>query len=315
MKLWPFTELTPVKAAITARDTAVTKHDRLVTQLTQTQAELAKVKADAADAALRESAIEVFEISGEVGQCTAAVEALNSAVATANSEVAAAERLLASARDAELRAASVAELTGLIDQIEAVSLPFRDALSDLLVPLQRGGQLNHDVRAATGFFEILQADVGLMLGNATTALGIYAKQIEGGAAPAALPKPAPTPVATYAPPPTTTAVLPLYDIRWRDHTGTVRYVASGWDCSLPPTLAQRSITSGICVACDDPRAVKARRERGSVNCDPDRCVDLDCANPVPPPPPIERWMRPFAEPKWQLPAGSAPRPWISKGLP
>jgi hypothetical protein len=310
MKLFGQRAFTAVEQAQAALEQCVTKRERIAAQFAQSQAELASVKGAAADAALRESALEVSEIAGDVAQCAAAVEALEHALGTADAEVVKAEQALAVERDREQRAASVAELTALIDQIEASSLPFGDALADLLAPLRKAAEISHDVKASCGFVELLQSDMPQMLENATSALGLYARNIELGSAPARLPRPAPTPVAISASPPPTTSVFPLFDIRWTDHAGAIRYAARGWDAPLPIATAQRALVAGIVVAGDSPQAVQGRKERGSVHADLDRAVDLDQANPTPPPPPPERWINP-SRAVWQLP-GDTPPSWFGK---
>jgi hypothetical protein len=307
MKLWPRPEFTPVEQAQAALVTTQERRDRIATQLTQSQAELSKIKSDAASAALREAPLEVAEISADVAQCAAAVEALEHALGAADGEVHQAEQALAVERDREQRAASVAELTALINEIEAAALPFGDALADLLSPLREAAEVSHDVKASCGFVELLQSDMPQMLENAVVALGIAARNIELGSAPARLPRPAPTPVARSAPAPTT-SVFPLSDIKWTDAEGMPRHAARGWDAPLPIVTAQRALVAGIVVAADSPQAIQGRKERGSVHADLDRAVDLDQTNPTPPPPPAERLINP-SKAVWQLP-GDTPPAWF-----
>jgi hypothetical protein len=302
-------EQTPVQIAEAALGTAQERRDRLAVQLTQTQAELATIKQQAASAALREAPLEVSEIAGEVAAQCAAVEALAAAHAAASAEVVAAEQALAVERDREQRAASVAELTALVAEIRSGAPPFKAALGNLVGLLNRGGEISHDAKSVAGVFTQVEIDADELLRTACAALEHHAKQIGAGLGRATLPRPQPAPVAIPAPPPTT-PMVPLYDVRWSDAAGAIRYAAYGWDCPLPIATAQRALVAGICVACDDPRAIKARRERGSVHADLDRAVDLDQTNPTVPGPPAERLINP-SKAVWQLP-GDTPPSWFGK---
>ena len=308
MKLFSATrELTPVEAAAAALEQCVTKRDRLAGQVAGAQSQLVQIKEQAASAALCERAIEVEEIAADVATAQATYEALTTALGAADGEVHQAEQALAVERDRAQRAASVAELTALINEIEAAALPFGDALADLLSPLRKAAEFSHDVKASCGFVELLQSDMPQMLENAVVALGIAARNIELGSAPARLPRPAPTPVARSAPAPTT-SVFPLSDIKWTDAEGMSRHAARGWDAPLPIATAQRALVAGILVPADSPQAVQGRKERGSVHADLERAVDLDQANPTPPPPPAERLINP-SKAVWCLP-GDTPPAWF-----
>jgi hypothetical protein len=309
MKLFGTTrEQTPVEQAQAALDQCVTKRDRLAGQVEQAQSELARIKQQAADAALREAPLEVAEIAADVAQYAAAVEALEHALGAADGEVHQAEQVLAVERDREQRAASVAELTALINEIEAAALPFGDALADLLAPLRKAAEFSHDVKASCGFVELLQSDMPQMLENAVVALGNYARNIELGSAPARLPRPAPTPVAISAPP-ATRSIMPIFDLCWTDNAGQQRHAAKHWDIGLPVILAERAIRCGIAYPSEDQRATTLRRERaGGPVPNFDRLVNLDEVDPQPPSPPAERLINPHLT-QWQMP-GDTPRAWI-----
>jgi hypothetical protein len=293
MKLFGATrEQTPVEIATAALEQCAAKRDRLDVQLADAGRELVEYKDAAAAAALSENVSLAVDLADDVANIVARHEALEHAVGIATAELHQAEATLAREQDLELRAASVRELQGLIDRIEVAALPLRDALADLLAPLERGAEVSHDVKSIYGFLELVRSDIGGMLENAVSALGIQARSIELGSVPARLPKPAPTPVAISAPPPMTTSVFPLFDIRWADHAGTIRYAARGFDAPLPIATAQRALVAGIVVPADSPQAIQGRKERGSPNADIERAVDLDQASPRPPPPPAERLINP-----------------------
>jgi hypothetical protein len=301
---------TPVEAAEQDVAKARQRCDRLSAELQAAQSQLATSKAAASEAALAGDSNGLADLAEQIATQEAAASALGAALNTASGEVAAAIEQLANVQDAEQRSESIRELQGLVDQIQSAGLPFKAALRDLVGLLNRGGEISADARAVAGLFAQLEVDADQLLNTATVALGIYAKQIEGGTSRATLPRPPPAPVAIPAP--TLSSVHPLFDVKWTDPSGMLRHAAAGWDIEVPVATAQRAIAAGICVACDDPRAIKARRERGSVNADLDRAVDLDQTNPTPPAPEPERWIRPFAAPKWQWPTGPS-RPWIDKG--
>jgi hypothetical protein len=311
MKLFGATrEQTPVEAATATRDQAATKRARLSAQAMQAESELARVKEQAAAAALREAPLEVKEIAAVVAAAQSTHEALATALTAADTAVVAAEEQLVGAQDAEQRAASVAELSGLINHIESAGLPFKAALRDLVGLLNRGGEISHDAKAVAGLFGQLGLDADQLLNTATVALDHHAKQIGAGLGRATLSRPQPVRVAVAKP--TTTSVLLQYASEWTDHLGAMQRAAAGFDIELQPAVAHKAIVSGIAISSDDARAAQKRAERLAINAyDPDRLVALDSANPQPPPAPLERLVNPHLT-KWQMPSAGGPRPWISK---
>jgi hypothetical protein len=299
-------ELTPVEQAQAALEQCAAKRDRLVLQLRDAERNHGECKSAAAAAALAENADLAADLADDVANIVARHEALEHAVGLASAEVFTAEQVLAAAQDAADRAASVAELTALVAEIQSGALPFKAALGNLVGLLNRGGEISHDARAVAGLFCQLELDAGQLLNTACEALEHHANQIEGGAARATLPRPQPAPAPIAVP--STTSAFPLFDIRWTDHAGTIRYAARGWEAPLPIATAQRALVAGILVPADSPQAVQGRKERGSVHADLERAVDLDQANPTPPPPPAERLINP-SKAVWCLP-GDTPPAWF-----
>jgi NADH dehydrogenase/NADH:ubiquinone oxidoreductase subunit G len=226
-------ELSLVEQAGAILAKAQEKHARLVLQLRDAERNLGECKSAAAAAALAENADLAADLADDVANVVARHEALEHAVGLANAELHQAEQALAHEQHLELRAASVHELRGLIDQIEAAAQRFGPALADLLTPLRKAAEVSHDVKASCGFVELLQSDMPQMISNATHALELYARNIELGSAPARLPRPAPTPLAVSAPPPPTRSIMPIFDISFTDSAGQQRHGPKHWDIGLP----------------------------------------------------------------------------------
>jgi hypothetical protein len=305
-------ELNAAEQAQAALDTAQQKADRLSAQAAQAQSELARVKQQAADAASLESPFALEEAAAAVSTAVATHEALSSALDTAVDELHQAETTLAHEIDCAQRTASIAEVRGLVDQIEACSQPLTSAVGTLVKVLQRAAPITHDARNVCGFFEVVAGDLPQMIASAQQALEWHIHQIESGAARATLPAPEITPVATSALAPPMRSIMPIFDISFTDSAGQQRHCARHWDIGLPVILAERAIRCGIAYPSEDQRATKLRAARaGGPVCNFDKLVNLDDTDPRPPAPDPERWIQPHGT-SWQ-PAGSvgALRPWIT----
>lgn len=197
-------------------------------------------------------------------------------------------RELAEARDEETRRATAFGLNEL-------AIAFHDDLPSILASFakiaEHSGKASVCVPEATGlqrFAENASSETMAAAEMIIHALRATAESVLAGGAPATLPVAVQESISP--PPAPTRGVILKFDSRWSVSPGIQRTLPGGWRIDLPLDTAERALAAGLVFMENDPKAAELIAERGSsphvVN--PAACIDLDAAEPKPPPSPPPR---------------------------
>jgi hypothetical protein len=313
-----FAKATPsaVENAADIVASATATRDRIAGQAREAEARLAAARTAAVDAAAGFGA-GLDDAATDVAVQQAAVDALSEARANSERALRAAQTALATATDAEERAKSVGEIEGVIASINAQAGVLLPALAALNASMQRAGEISLDCQQLAAILAVSAREWPAAFEHAVAALKYQASAIESGSVRAELAPAAEAPAprtATEAP--REVPCFPLHDIRWSAPGSGLRHAGKYWDVGLPPEVAARALLHGICVPSDSDEARKRRKDRGAMSADLDRAVNLDDANPTPPPPLGERYLRAGPTPKWSLASPAMPIPsWMRPSRP
>lgn len=299
MKIFGFstTEPTAVEVAEQQVAKATERCGRLQGQLAGARSSLTQRKAGAVQAAL-DHGQDVDEWGDEIASQSATCDALAAALATATVELKAAEQALADAQDVEQRAASVAEIEALQQDMAAPAADLLDALARLLPLARRAGELTLDGKATAAYLQTMELELPQAFATVASGLAQSIESIRSGRGRATLPAAPEAKLVERPAPPVQVGVLPKYSITWTDHAGQTRTSAPFWDQGLPPSTAEKAIAHGIALPSDSAEARKLRPRRQGFAADLSQLVDLDAEHPAPPAPAPERWLRPDPTPRW-----------------
>jgi hypothetical protein len=187
---------------------------------------------------------------------------LASAITDAEQHLAALEKAQAEYQDQKTRAATAAEAETLASDMESIATDFDGVITRLAAISERATSFCGDASGLVAYAGLSKTQVPDAIAMIRAMLHAHAVNLLS---------------VPVAPPEPNVVLFCMKPVKWRDASGQQCVAQRFTDAELPPGLVARALSSGACIALDDPRR---KQNYGVVGGRPDKatCFDLSGAD-------------------------------------
>jgi hypothetical protein len=269
----------PEKTVTRDRDAAKANVDRLAAKLIEAERFTIATRNAAQAVAMTtdDAALDIAEAAGAAA--LRREDTIRAASGEAGKLLAALEAQLAILTDQKQRAATVAEVTALADDLMQAGESFEIAISELVKATEKAARFVYEAKALETFAASSQVEIPEAVGVIGELVRAHAEMVLSGLAPATLPaKEAPF-VPNIAVKPETRHLFTLRGISWREGD-QLRVAQKFTDVDLPLAAAKRALKARACCEISDPMRNPQTVNQWGGHPNPESCFSLEDDVPV-----------------------------------